>query len=272
MTLTRGGGDVSDVMGWYVSIPWLRRLLMSELVSCILVTRNRNRFFPQALRCYLAQTWEPRELIVVDDGDEPVGPLCEGIPGVRYLRLDRVTPTGTKLNLGIDVAGGAILQKIDDDDYYRPEFLATAASSLLAGAWRRAVAGWDCCLVLVAGEPGLRFSGYGWFCGGTLCFSRRVWEKTKFRDLPVDEDHWFLEDQRGPRIRVREAEQYLLVRHGRNTWDEFATGQDVNDYMRSLAPYPKPLEEIVDAEAARFYRGIKLGKRLTRGNKKAPHH
>ena len=229
---------------------------MSELVSCILATRDRNRFFPQALRCYLSQRWTERELIVVDDGEEPVASLCAGIPGVRYLRLDRVTATGTKLNLGIENARGEVLVKIDDDDYYHPEFLATAAGSLLASGRRRAIAGWDCCLVMLAGEPGLRFSGHGWFCGGTLCFRRRVWESTPFRPIPADEDHWFLEDHNGPRVRVRETEQYILVRHGRNTWAEFWPGYDVNDYIRSLAPYPKALAEVVDSEAAAFYASL----------------
>jgi hypothetical protein len=38
------------------------------LVSVVLTTRDRPRFLSIALRCYAAQTYPHRELIVVDDG------------------------------------------------------------------------------------------------------------------------------------------------------------------------------------------------------------
>jgi glycosyltransferase involved in cell wall biosynthesis len=230
---------------------------MSEFVSCLLATGNRHRFFQQALRCYLSQDYPHRELIVVDDGEQPVGDHCVKVEGVRYLRLDRKTPTGTKLNLAAEAAAGTILQKLDDDDYYRPEFLATAVGRLLAGDWRRSIAGWDCFLVLLAGEKELHFSGNGWFAGGTLCFSKKLWQGKPFRDIPVDEDHWFLEDHGSRRqLRVYEPEQYILVRHGRNTWRAFGNGQNADEYLRSLPLYPKAISEVVDAEALRFYQAL----------------
>ena len=72
---------------------------MDELVSCVLATGNRNRFFPQALRCFASQTYCHRELIVVDDGEQPVRNLCRGVAGVKYVRLDRRASTGAKLPL-----------------------------------------------------------------------------------------------------------------------------------------------------------------------------
>jgi glycosyltransferase involved in cell wall biosynthesis len=229
---------------------------MDELVSCIMATGNRNMFFPYALRCYLSQTYRNRELIVVDDGEDPVGSLCAGLEGVKYVRLDKKTPTGTKLNLGIDSSNGTILQKLDDDDYYRPDFLETSAGRLQSCAAPDAIVAWACFLVIVAGDPCLRFSGQGWLAGGTLCFRRRVWESTPFRDVPVDEDSYFLDDHKGPRLRVRKREQYVLVRHGGNTWRQFRNGLQVDGYFSSLPAHPRKITELVDDRAARFYSAL----------------
>lgn len=227
-----------------------------ELVSCIVATGNRNAFFPQMLRCYLAQTYSNRELVVVDDGDEPVGPLCAGLGGVKYIRLDRNTPTGTKLNIGIDCSTGSILQKLDDDDYYGAAFLANSAGRLQAGCPENAILAWSCFLVLLAGDPSLRFSGYGWQAGGTLCFRRSVWRSTPFRDVPIDEDKYFLEDHRGPRVRVRKREQYILVRHGGNTWRKFSWGLAADEYFHTMPRHGRAIGELVDDQAARFYASL----------------
>lgn len=232
--------------------------VMEELVSCVLVTGNRNRFFPQALRSFSAQTYPHRELIVVDDGEIPVEGLCTGVEGVKYVRLDRRTPTGSKLNVGMELAAGTILQKIDDDDYYAPGFLATAAARVARSRLRRSIAGWDSFLILLAsgGQRGLYFSGHGWLAGGTLCFRRQVWEAAPFRKIPANVDYYFLEDHPGPRLRVHAPEQYILVRHGQNTWRRFGNGTDVDDFFSSREPYDKDLSEVVAGEAARFYAGL----------------
>lgn len=229
----------------------------NELVSCVMATRDRRRFIPHALGCFAAQTHPFRELIVVDDGEVSVEALCSGVAGVKYLRLDRRTPTGRKLNLGFECAGGSILQKLDDDDHYGPDFLARAAARIQASRWRRAIAAWDCFLVHMAGSAELRFSGHGWMAGGTLCFRREVWESGPFRAVARDEDATFLEDHPGRRLRVRDApEQYVLVRHGRNTWRRFSNGTDVDGFLRALNVYPKTLEEVAGPETANFYAGL----------------
>jgi glycosyltransferase involved in cell wall biosynthesis len=229
---------------------------MSELVSCIMPTRNRPAFVAQALRCFQSQTRLLSELILVDDGEESVASLCRGLDRVRCLRLDRRTPTGTKLNLGIDAARGDILQKLDDDDYYHPRFLDTAAAHLLGEGWNRKLAAWDSFLILLAGESRPRYSGTGWLAGGTLCFSRQLWRKAPFRDVHVNEDHWFLEDHKRGRVRVRLPEQYVLVRHGANTWVRLPDGTPTDGFLRQFPHYPKSLRRIVYTRSLAFYQGL----------------
>src|SRR5690606_21807539 len=71
------------------------------LVSCIMPTYNRRAFAPLALEYFRRQTYPDRELIVVDDGSDPVGDVVDswatdagaanGSRGVsvRYVRLHR---------------------------------------------------------------------------------------------------------------------------------------------------------------------------------------
>jgi glycosyltransferase involved in cell wall biosynthesis len=43
--------------------------MKQRLVSCIMPTFNRRAFVPQAIRYFLRQDFEHKELIIVDDGD-----------------------------------------------------------------------------------------------------------------------------------------------------------------------------------------------------------
>lgn len=224
-----------------------------ELASCILATRNRPQFFQQAIRCFLRQTYQPSELIVVDDGEEGVASLCRGLERVRYVRLNQPTPTGAKLNIGIRHAQGTILQKLDDDDYYHPDFLRLAVTQLPAENRANCLVAWDCFLILLAGEKQVRFSGHGWKAGGSLCFSRKLWERINFREVPSAVDSWFLRDHRPQIVPVCAAEHYLVIRHGRNTWTHMHDGTPADDYFRTLPVYSKPLEALVDPLDREFY-------------------
>ena len=225
-------------------------------VSCILATGNRPAFTRQAIRCFLRQSVEDAELIIVDDGDELVDSLCSGLFRVKHLPVPPSTPLGTKLNLGIQQAQGSIIQKLDDDDYYHPQFLEHALRSLDS---KNKIVAWDCFLVLLKNSPYLRFSGHGWAAGGTLCFHKSLWEKAPFRALPREVDTWFLRDHHGTLSRVCAPEFYILLRHGQNTWIQ--TNQvNVDAFLTSKPAYPRNLQELVEPLDVNFYAGIMQAK------------
>ena len=94
------------------------------LVSVVLPTRDRPRLLSIALACYARQTYQNRELIVVDDGDSaPVDAAAVEAVGGRVLRVPPGLALGSKLNVGIEQARGAFIQKMDDDDFYAPTFI-----------------------------------------------------------------------------------------------------------------------------------------------------
>jgi glycosyltransferase involved in cell wall biosynthesis len=220
-----------------------------------MATRNRHRFLPQAIRCFLRQTYPNRELLVVDDSTRPAAELCEGLPRVRYLRLTRATPTGAKLNLGIEAARGELIQKLDDDDFYHQDFLATSVRYLPAGRPETTLVT-RCCFLILMPDRVVRHSGHGWTAGGAFCFHRAVWERRPFRDLPRSEDRWFLRDHNPRLIRICDPEQYIVVRHGRNTWGEMSTGDTADAWLSRCRPYRATLAELVPAPDARFYRAL----------------
>lgn len=228
---------------------------MKPPVSCILVTRDRPAFFRQALRCFFSQDYQHKELIVVDDGATAVGELCAGLAGVKYIRLTSPAPTGTKLNIGIDAAAADILQKLDDDDYYAPGFLSAAVGRLRRARRDDALVAWCCFLVLIVRDRRLYFSGHGWNTGGTLCFHRALWRRHPFRALYASSDSCFIRDNEPFIARVCDAEQYLVVRHGANTWKRIDGHGDAENYFR-LRPCSRRLRDIVGSAHVPFYRSL----------------
>ena len=78
---TRCRDDCTSTRGLPPAAP-IRR----PLVSCIMPTCDRRGVRPARARVFPRQDYPNRELIVVDDGDDPVGDLVRGRAGVRYVR------------------------------------------------------------------------------------------------------------------------------------------------------------------------------------------
>jgi glycosyltransferase involved in cell wall biosynthesis len=228
---------------------------VKPLVSCILATRNRPLFARQAIRCFLRQTYVNAELLVVDDSDESLADLCSGLLQVRHVRLDRTMTVGEKLNIGAELAQGDIIQKLDDDDFYRPEFLQRSVHELLASKNDRTVVAWDCFLVLLLADGSLRFSGHGWSAGGTFCFHKALWRATPFRDVPRAVDRLFLKDARPALRTVCAQDLYILVRHGANTWRMLGR-TPVDEYFRGLRLWHQRLEDLIEPIDRPFYASL----------------
>jgi glycosyltransferase involved in cell wall biosynthesis len=220
-----------------------------------MATRDRPRFFQQALLYFFRQTHENAELVVVDDGQDSVEHLCTH-SRVRYIRLDQPTLLGTKMNIGILAARGDMLVKLDDDDYYHPEFLRTALSQLLTCELDQDIVAWDCFLIFFAGDQYARFSGHGYSAGATLCFTRQLWRKQPFRDLPRHVDYWFKEDHGRRIVKVVQPEYFMAVRHGGNTWTSMGDGRPVDLVLRSFPRYPKEMSTLMDPSDVAFYRSL----------------
>lgn len=204
------------------------------LVSCIMPTFNRRRFVPMALRWFAAQDWPNRELIVVDDGDDPVEDLASRVPNVRYFRLTRRASIGVKRNFACARAAGSIIAHWDDDDWYAPERLRRQIEPIVEA--RADVTGLVSTFVLDLHGAAFwtmrgdlhRTAFVGDVHGGTLVFRRTVLDSgLYYPDSNLAEDAALLRaaTSRGFTLaRLANGGVFVYVRHGRNAWSEFQPG------------------------------------------------
>src|SRR4051794_32898895 len=90
---------------------------LQPMVSCLLLTADRRQFLPGAIRQFLRQDYERRELIVLDDGQIPAEDLVPADEQIRYIRIPSRLTVGAKRNWGCREARGELIAHWDDDDW-----------------------------------------------------------------------------------------------------------------------------------------------------------
>jgi glycosyltransferase involved in cell wall biosynthesis len=225
---------------------------LAPLVSCIMPTRDRRLFVGQALRYFLRQDYPAKELVIVDDGDDPVQDAVPTDSRMRYIRLEKHHSIGQKRNIAVREACGTLIAHWDDDDWYNPAYLSTAVTRWLACERADTVCGMGSYLVWIAGDPQVRLSKSGGIVGATFLYAKSLWERCPYRDVKTAEDFFFLKDAQPELARIDDPDLFVVVRHGSHTWitDQ---GRDVTLELRRLPRYRKPLHEVAGEEDARFY-------------------
>lgn len=187
-------------------------------VSMVMPTKDRARYVPIAVRCFLQQTFESRELIIVDDGTEPL--VLPNDPRIHHIRLSVSTPTGTKRNLGAERATGNIIANLDDDDWSHPYRLADQVQRLVKTG--KAVTGYNASIIY--DERGGLFykipGGPPYFASGSSqCYMRSWWERHPYPNVSFGEDSVFSRTARlADELAISEPGKMLVVRqHGANT-------------------------------------------------------
>jgi hypothetical protein len=226
----------------------------APMVSCIMPTRNRRRFVPQALNYFLRQDYPNKELIIVDDGTDSIAELIPQEKGIQYIRLFTRRSIGVKRNLAAEAARGDILLTWDDD-WYGPDRISYQVRPLLEG--RAEVTGMSNTLMLSL--P----TGEFWACtpylydhmffqgihGGTLTFWRELWQEgARLADSSLAKEVAVQQAllRRGARLeKLANEGAFIYVRHDANAWkftaDEFL---DQNGWRRVEPPSFIPEEDL----------------------------
>ena len=156
-------------------------------------TADRHEMIDAAIKCFLAQTYNPAELIILDDGKSP----CLGAKVSHDLELPvedkiiRYIYSGpkrkcipAKLNRLCEMAKGEVIARMDDDDFSSPERLVSQFESIQQGAQ---ITGFHTVLFYddrYGQEKVYKFfSSRNFAVGATLMFTKKLWEDNKFNEL-----------------------------------------------------------------------------------------
>lgn len=86
---------------------------------------NSAKFLPDSIESILSQTYQPYEIIIVDDGstDNTKEVISRFIQRIKYIRLEQNRGAPAARNIGIQSAQGKYIAFIDADDIWMPEKL-----------------------------------------------------------------------------------------------------------------------------------------------------
>ena|GEM_PF-556169 len=209
------------------------------LTSCIMPTADRRAFVGQAVEYFLRQDYEPRELIVVDDGADAIGDLLPQDERVRYVRLHERLTVGAKRNLACEQARGEIIAHWDDDDWHAPHRLSYQVAALVRSGAQ--VCGINRLLFYDVRDGRAWQYVYPasqrlWLSGSTLCYRREFWAANRFAGVNVGEDARFVWAGRPEQMHVlTDASFHVGIIHAHNV----SPKQTGNAYWS-----PHPVEEL----------------------------
>jgi len=105
----------------------------AQPVSVIIPAYNSAAFIERAIRSVLQQTWQPLEILVIDDGStDNTREVVQAIEGpIRYIRQENAGASAAR-NRGIQEAKGDFIAFLDSDDEWLPRRLERTLAPLLA--------------------------------------------------------------------------------------------------------------------------------------------
>jgi len=226
-------------------------------VSICTPTYNRRNFIPSLIENFKKQTY-PQELmewIVVDDGEDPVGDLFEGIPNVKYFYQKDKMKLGRKRNYMHEKTKGEIIVYMDDDDYYPPDRISHAVNKLRGRP--QALAGGSSIIHIYFKDRKdiYEFGPYGpnHATAGTFAFKRRLLKETKYDDdAELAEEKQFLKNYTVPFVQFDPRKSIICFSHDKNTFDKRKLLENLNPkYVRKTKL--KISDFIKDKKTAKFY-------------------
>ena len=204
-------------------------------VSICTPTYNRRDFIPSVIKCVQYQDYEgPIEWVIVDDGTDSIEDLVKDIPYVKYIRLHKKYPLGTKRNIMHANCSGDILVYMDDDDYYPPTRVSHAVSKLMDSPY---LCAGSSAIHILFHERGkiFQFGPYGsnHATAGTFAFKRELLKMTMYEDDScMAEEKYFLKNYTIPMVQLDPRHVILVVSHKQNTFDKQPLLDKPNSYIK----------------------------------------
>jgi glycosyltransferase involved in cell wall biosynthesis len=196
------------------------------LVSCLCVTRGKPDKLARALRCFEAQTYPHRELVLlVEEDDAPTlaavdvyrrNPHGENVQ-VHVVSVAPKLPLGELRNRAIAICRGDYFCQWDDDDWFHADRVAAQVAAV-TGAFQSAtmLTNW---LMFDANGGHAYLSSVRLWEGSLLCRKSVLTESLRYPPMSRMEDSFFVNDLIGavgvlPQIAPT---LYIYEIHGSNT-------------------------------------------------------
>ncbi len=212
-------------------------------------TCNRRAFVPRAIEYFLRQDYPNKELVILDDGSDPVEDLVPASPALRYQRLGQKTPLGAKRNLACEAARGNLLMHWDDDDWHAPGRITCQVTALLE---RQAeICGLREMLFYDPQSAQTWLYSYPagqrpWLAGGSLLYTREFWRQSPFTPVDVGEDTRFVWSRPLTRwVCLPDYRFYVALIHPANTSPK-------RTHHAYWSPWPGSLREVMGDDLERY--------------------
>jgi len=194
------------------------------LVSCIMPTANREKYVPYAIKYFLEQDYENKELIIIDDGKFGVANLVPANSNIYYRHTPPIESIGIKRNLACEKSNGEIIIHWDDDDWHASDWISMQVNYLLES-------GADMCGIqhvhyyspIKNSFLTVHRSYFGqnnpnnWVHGATLAYRRSVWQSCPFGNLKAGEDDDFIYNS-GAHLHIHNyIDGFVCILHPHNT-------------------------------------------------------
>lgn len=196
----------------------------------VLVPTKRPRMIENLVSNAARQSLRPREVVLVFDStshsDSDIAEVATllGDIALTAVEVSGDASLGDRLNTAIGTAAGEWLARMDDDDWYGPEFLAdsvraadVSGASMVGKAAYPVV--WTATGRAVLRFPGMDYRFVSTVAGGTMMWNRER-ASVRFPDRSVGEDGGAQQRllRRGGTIFASDRFQYVLQREADATW------------------------------------------------------
>jgi glycosyltransferase involved in cell wall biosynthesis len=164
------------------------------LVSYIMPTANRRTFVSIAIARFLSQSYEHKELVILDNGSDSIEDLVPVDSRIRYYRETNLRKIGSVRNRACELSRGDFIAHWDDDDWYPSDRLErqiqqlTANAAELCGTSRLYFIDEQRACAWEYAESGSR----PWIAGSSLVYRKTLWQSQPFPEVPVGEDTLFV--------------------------------------------------------------------------------
>lgn len=220
---------------------------LEQGVTAICVTK-RPYFFKRIREMMSAQTYQNLRLIVVVHGDidESALTIFNGMPNLRIIReTDKERTLGECLNLALAQCETDLVAKIDDDDFYGPNYIRGCVAAFTYNDYENvAIVGKEraYCYIEALDLFGLRLSKSHQnsirdrVFGATIFWSRRKLKDQRFKESNTGEDSDFYSQalQKGAKILSIDPYDYVCIRYDSPQAHTWVVEPEV--FSRSVVP------------------------------------